>query len=153
MLSLLICLNSTPSYSSHINNITQSANFHLHNINFLWPSLTPHTTAILVHSLVTSWLDCCNSPLFGLSQKAHKNYNLQLVSLRGLHPLSTLNPSCNSSTLSITYCIQYKILSLTFKPIHNHIFLIFTSPHQLAQSDPPSPSNSLFTCSSHHHIH
>lgn len=66
-------LYSTFSFYSHINNVTRSANLHLRNINL--PSLTPHATAILIHSLVTSLIDYCNSRLF--TQKSR--YKLQLV--------------------------------------------------------------------------
>lgn len=50
--SLGVILDSSLSFHSHVNNMTQSALFHLCKINPLCPSLAPHTMAILIYGLV-----------------------------------------------------------------------------------------------------
>ena len=57
------------TFHDHISGICKSTHFHLHNIKRIRNLLTFDATAQLIHALITSRLDFCNSILYNLPNK------------------------------------------------------------------------------------
>lgn len=119
--SLDVVFNSSSNTEKQFsNNIPWSAYFNLHNISQRSPSFTANSTAILVHALVPSRIDYCNTILSDLSNKIF--HTLQLVQ-NGAVLVITRTPSVEDVTpvlqqpywLTVKYHINFKFLHLTFK--------------------------------------
>ncbi|XP_071375300.1 scavenger receptor cysteine-rich domain-containing protein DMBT1-like [Centroberyx affinis] len=122
--NLGIILDPTLSFLPHVNQVTKTAFFHLRNIARLRPSLSFAAAETLIHALITSRLDYCNSILYGSSNKILNK--LQYVQnsaarlLTSTHRRDHITPVLhNLHWLPVKYRIEFKILLITYKAINN----------------------------------
>lgn len=137
-------------HSAHMNNVTQSAFFHLGKKNHLPPSLTPSFTAVLVHSLVTSPTDYWNS--FQLVSCHYKNLAAPIIiRTTSTHHITLVLQELH--WLLINY--HFKILLLTYKVIQNLAspflseLIHINAPSHRPSSGPTSCLTSLFSAVLH----
>ena len=58
--------DDTMSFEDHVNELCRTAFYHIRNISRICSCLSIDSTKTVVHALVTSCLDHCNSLLYGL---------------------------------------------------------------------------------------
>ena len=105
-----------------IRNTCRTAHYHLRNIGAVRGLLPMSAVTQLVHSLVTSRIDYCNSLLAGVP--AYMIENLQRVHNTAARIVTRSNPEHITPVLKslhwlkITYRVRFKILLLTYKCIN-----------------------------------
>ena len=62
----LLIFNSPPTSLSYLSGVCRSTHFHLRNIGMLRSLLSYEATAQLLHALITTRIDYCNSLLYNL---------------------------------------------------------------------------------------
>ncbi|KAK5910719.1 hypothetical protein CgunFtcFv8_004957 [Champsocephalus gunnari] len=119
--SLGVILDSSLSFSPHINNIARTAFFH---ISRLRPSLSQSNTEVLVNAFVTSRIDYCNAILSGIPTKLINK--LQIIQnseariITGTKASEHITPILiQLHWLPVQSRINFKNLLLTYKALHN----------------------------------
>ena len=116
----------------HVSHTCSSAFFHLRNIAAIRKCLDKDSVAMLVHALVTSRLDMCNSLLFGVPvymiKKLQRVQNFAARIICGVRKSEHISPSLRSlHWLPVSSRIDFKILLIVFKCLHDQ------APNYLAE--------------------
>ena len=124
--SLGVMLDNHMSMNSQIQNVCRSTLFHIRNINAIRQLIPQSAAAALVHSLVTSRLDYCNSLLYGLPacklQRLQRVQNIaaRVVTCTRCSPENHITPILKTlHWLPIKIRIDFKILLITYKCVNS----------------------------------
>ena len=109
----------------HVNSICCKASFAIRKIGKVRKYLSKPSTEVLIHAFISSLLDSCNSLLHGIPEKdisklqRIQNSAARLVSLTKKH--DHITPTLKQlHWLPIKFRVQFKVLLLTFKSLHDH---------------------------------
>ncbi len=122
--SLGVMFDQHSNMDTQVKHVCRATHFHLRNIGIIRDLLTQKATDQLVHSLVTSRLDYCNSLLYGLPKK--KTAPLQRVQNIAAR-IVTRTPTHDHMTpvlkglhwLPVKSRILFKLLLMTYRAINN----------------------------------
>jgi len=122
--NLGVIFNSTMDMKEHIANQCRSMMMHLRNILHIRCFINTEATESLIHALITSRLDYCNSLLYGVPQCELKK--LQMVQNTAARIVSKkkkfehITPIMMSlHWLPVESRITFKVLMITFKALHS----------------------------------
>ena len=116
-------LDDSLSFDLHVSKTVSSSLMILKNVRSIRKYLTPEAAATLIHSVITSKLDQCNSLLFGMSEsnltKLQHIQNFALRTVLNLRPRSDLSHHYQDlHWLNVQQRIHFKVFTTTFKCIH-----------------------------------
>ena len=111
------------SFNLHISKTVSSSLIILKNVRSIRNLLTQEAAATLIHAIITSKLDQCNSLLFNLSSsnmtKLQRIQNFALRTVLNLRPRSHVTEHYqNLHWLTVDQRIHFKILTIVFKCLH-----------------------------------
>ena len=122
----------------HITAVCKFALLHLRNISMIWEFVTTDITKTLVHAFVTSKIDSCNSLLYGapiyLLHRLQRVLNCAGRIVYQSKKYDHITPLLEEfHWLPIEQKINFKILLITFKVLHNqaptHLIDLVTHYH------------------------
>jgi len=121
--NLGVYIDNILSHKANVSHITSKAHYQLHKLGKIRKALDTDTIQSLVHSLITSHLDYCNSLLIGTSaQNIHKLQLLQNAAARLIHWIpkqAHVTPLLKQlHWLPIPQRVIFKVLITTYKALH-----------------------------------
>ena len=118
--NLGVVLNSSLSFRLHIDSIVKTCNFHIYNLYMIKDFVNRKNLVTLVHSLIVSKVDYCNSLFIGLPNIILKR--VQSVLNRAARLIFNLPPRVPTTSslielhwLPLKARIEFKICLITFK--------------------------------------
>ena len=122
--NLGVWLDSSLTMNTHINKTCSIAFYHLYNLRRIRKYLSKESTEILIHALISSRIDYCNSLYYGLpAYQIHKIQRVQNAAARLIFKASKF---CHVSPLlydlhwlPVRQRILFKILLITYKAVNN----------------------------------
>ena len=122
--NLGVIFDQSMHLDNHVKSLTRTCFYHLRNIAKLRSIISHSELELSIHAFISSRLDYCNS-LFTCLNKTSIN-KLQLVQNAAARLLTRSKKSCHITPilvslhwLPIQYRIHFKVLTLTFKALHN----------------------------------
>ena len=120
--NLGVVLNSSLGVRSHIDSIGKTCNFHIRNLYMIKDFVNRKNFVTLVHSLITSKVDYCNSLFIGLPNVILKM--VEFVLNRAARLIFKLPPRVpTTSSLIELHClplkarVEFKICLIAFKAL------------------------------------
>ena len=119
-------INIYTKLNVHVNKVMKGCLYHLRNISKICKYLCTDATKSLIHTLVTSCLDWCNLLLYGC-----KKSSIQCLHVQRLQNYATrvICKVCKYDRIApilkelhwlpVQARIEYKLLTLTFKCVHD----------------------------------
>ena len=126
--NLGVVYDSNLSFKNHITYLSQSVRFQLRNLGFIRKYLTKSAAEQLIHALISSRLDFCNSLFCNFPQK-------EMIRMQRLQNCAARLLTYTKKTMHITPVLR----SLHWLPVHKRItfkilLLVYRSLHKLAPS-------------------
>jgi hypothetical protein len=120
--NLGVIFDTDLSMKPHCKAVCKSANYNLHNISVVRPSLTKEAASMAIHAFVTSRLDNCNALLYGLPKvnlsPIQRVQNSAARCLTGTKRREHITPVLRDlHWLPITSRIEYKLMVLVYKAL------------------------------------
>ena len=121
--NLGVILDSTLSMKANVSAVCRSVRFHLRRIGLIRKYLTKSATEQLVHALISSRLDYCNSLYIGINttqiQRLQRLQNSAARVVTRTRPTDHITPVLRAlHWLPVPQRIEFKVLILTFKALH-----------------------------------